>query len=65
MGKTLIVHDSLVRACFEFLPLPWLRNYRKLKSWIFSPPPALVSAEPASLGQPQEAKALATEIVGE
>ncbi len=30
--------DSLVRAIFEFLPLPWLRIYRVLKHWVVNPP---------------------------
>ena len=37
-GKTLTFYDSLVRAGFEFLPLPWLRVYRLLKTWLVSPP---------------------------
>ncbi len=38
MGKALTFYDSLVRAGFEFLPLPWLRVYRLLKTWLVSPP---------------------------
>jgi hypothetical protein len=38
LGWTLSVWDSLTRAGFEFLPLPWLRVYRLLKSWIVHPP---------------------------
>jgi hypothetical protein len=38
VGKTLTLYDSLVRAGFEFLPLPWLRVYRLLKNWVVNPP---------------------------
>jgi hypothetical protein len=38
VGKTLTFYDSLVRAGFEFLPLPWLRVYRLLKAWLINPP---------------------------
>jgi hypothetical protein len=37
-GKCLTIYDSLVRAGFEFLPLPWLRVYRLLKDWVVNPP---------------------------
>jgi hypothetical protein len=38
VGKALTIYDSLVRAGFEFLPLPWLRIYRLLKTWVVNPP---------------------------
>ncbi len=38
VGKALTIYDSLVRAGFEFLPLPWLRVYRLLKNWVLNPP---------------------------
>lgn len=38
LGRVLSVYDSLVRAGFEFLPLPWLRVYRLLKTWVINPP---------------------------
>jgi hypothetical protein len=38
VGKALTFYDSLVRAGFEFLPLPWLRMYRLLKNWVINPP---------------------------
>jgi len=38
VGRALTVYDSLVRAGFEFLPLPWLRVYRLLKYWLVNPP---------------------------
>ncbi len=37
-GKFWTGYDALVRAVFEFLPLPWLRIYRVLKHWIVNPP---------------------------
>ncbi len=37
-GKLWTGYDSLVRAGFEFLPLPWLRVYRLLKFWVVNPP---------------------------
>jgi glycosyltransferase involved in cell wall biosynthesis len=37
-GKLWTYYDSLVRAGFEFLPLPWLRIYRLLKTWVVNPP---------------------------
>ncbi|MDR3459125.1 MAG: sulfotransferase [Verrucomicrobiae bacterium] len=42
LGRALSVYDSLVRAGFEFLPLPWLRVYRLLKSWVVNPPSGAV-----------------------
>jgi glycosyltransferase involved in cell wall biosynthesis len=38
MGRVLTAYDSLVRAGFEFLPMPWLRVYRLLKNWVVNPP---------------------------
>src|ERR1700744_6451662 len=38
LGKALTLYDSVVRAGFEFLPLPWLRMYRLLKRWLINPP---------------------------
>jgi len=38
LGRALTVYDSLVRAFFEFMPLPWLRVYRLLKNWVVNPP---------------------------
>ena len=38
LGRMLNYYDSLVRAGFEFLPLPWLRAYRLLKDWVVNPP---------------------------
>jgi hypothetical protein len=37
-GRLLTVYDSTVRAGFEFMPIPWLRVYRLLKTWIVNPP---------------------------
>jgi len=37
-GRLLMLHDSLVRAGFEFLPVAWLRVYRLLKNWLVNPP---------------------------
>ena len=42
MGRALSVYDSLVRAGFEFFPLPWLRVYRLLKNWLVNPPSGAV-----------------------
>ena len=41
-GRALTVFDSLVRAGFEFFPLPWLRVYRLLKNWLVNPPSGAV-----------------------
>ncbi len=41
-GRALTVFDSLVRAGFEFFPLPWLRAYRLLKNWLVNPPSGTV-----------------------
>ncbi len=38
VGRAFTFYDSLVRAVFEFMPLPWLRVYRLLKIWIINPP---------------------------
>jgi len=38
LGRVLTVYDSLVRAFFEFMPLPWLRVYRLLRNWVVNPP---------------------------
>lgn len=38
VGEILTIYDSLVRAGFEFMPLPWLRVYRLLKSWVVNRP---------------------------
>jgi Sulfotransferase family len=38
VGRGLILYDSLVRAAFEFTPVPWLRVYRLLKNWVVNPP---------------------------
>jgi hypothetical protein len=38
LGRALTVYDSLVRAFFECMPLPWLRVYRLLKNWVVNPP---------------------------
>jgi hypothetical protein len=64
VGKTLVKYDSLVRACFEFLPMGWLRNYRRVKSWIFHPKPARPSVQTAS-AWPQETKTQATKMATE
>ena len=37
VGRGLTRYDSLVRAVFEFLPLPWLYVYRLLKNWMVTP----------------------------
>jgi glycosyltransferase involved in cell wall biosynthesis len=37
-GEALTFYDSLVRAAFEFLPLPWLRVYRLLRDWLVTTP---------------------------
>jgi hypothetical protein len=42
LGKVLTFYDSLVRAGFEFMPLPWLRVYRQLKSWVVHRPSGLL-----------------------
>lgn len=36
-GRVLTVFDSLIRAGFEFLPVPWLRVYRLVKNWLVNP----------------------------
>jgi len=36
-GRVLTAYDSLVRAGFEFLPMPWLRVYRLFKYWVVNP----------------------------
>lgn len=38
LGYGFSFYDSLVRAGFEFLPLPWLRVYRLFKTWVVNPP---------------------------
>ena len=38
MGRALTFYDSMIRASFEFMPLPWLRVYRLLKTWVVNPP---------------------------
>jgi glycosyltransferase involved in cell wall biosynthesis len=38
MGNALTFYDAVVRAGFEFLPLPWLRVYRLLKMWVVNTP---------------------------
>jgi hypothetical protein len=38
VGAWLVSYDSIVRAGFEFMPLPWLRVYRLLKNWLVNPP---------------------------
>jgi hypothetical protein len=38
VGAWLVKYDSIVRAGFEFMPLPWLRVYRLLKNWLVNPP---------------------------
>jgi hypothetical protein len=38
LGQALTGYDSLVRAGFEFFPMPWLRIYRLLKTWVVNPP---------------------------
>lgn len=40
-GRLLTIYDSLVRAGFEFLPMPWLQVYRLLKNWLVNPPSGL------------------------
>ncbi|HEV2695096.1 MAG TPA: sulfotransferase [Verrucomicrobiae bacterium] len=49
MGRTLTFYDSLVRAGFEFLPLPWLRVYRLLKNWVINPPSGAVDEKTSML----------------
>ena len=44
LGKALITYDALVRASFEFLPLPWLNGYRRLKSRAVNPRPNTAAA---------------------
>ncbi len=34
-GGFLCATENLKRLAFEFLPLPWLRNYRLYKDWFF------------------------------
>jgi hypothetical protein len=38
LGWALTNYDSMVRAFFEFMPLPWLRVYRLLKNWVINRP---------------------------
>jgi hypothetical protein len=35
-GRLLFCLDQAKRACFEFLPLPWLLTYRQMKKWFIS-----------------------------
>ena len=49
LGKVLTIYDSLVRAGFEFLPLPWLRVYRLLKTWVVNPPSGAVGEKTSML----------------
>jgi hypothetical protein len=49
LGKVLTTYDSLVRAGFEFLPLPWLRVYRLLKTWVVNPPSGAVDEKTSML----------------
>ncbi len=37
-GNLLSRYDSMVRAAFEFVPLPWLQVYRLIKNWVVNPP---------------------------
>ena len=39
LGRGLAFYDSVVRAIFEFVPLPWLELYRLVKDSIFTQPP--------------------------
>lgn len=32
-GRCFRVRDDIIRVCFEFLPLSWLRTYRQVKFW--------------------------------
>ena len=54
MGKVLSVYDSMVRAGFEFLPLPWLRIYRMFKTWIVNPPSGAMDEKTSLLKDCQE-----------
>ena len=54
VGKTLSNYDSLVRAGFEFLPLPWLRSYRLLKDWVVNPPTGKTDEKTSILKDCQE-----------
>jgi hypothetical protein len=56
LGRALVFYDSLVRAGFEFLPLPWLRIYRRLKGRVVNPPSA-ASDKRTSLCQVEKPKA--------
>jgi hypothetical protein len=49
LGRVLTVYDSLIRAGFEFLPLPWLKVYRLLKNWVISPPSGAVDEKTSIL----------------
>ncbi len=40
-GGILVGSDSLIRAGFEFIPVPWLKVYRLLKIWVVNPPSGL------------------------
>ncbi len=53
-GKIWTWYDSLVRAGFEFFPLPWLRAYRLLKSWVVNPPSGAVDENTSILKDCQE-----------
>jgi glycosyltransferase involved in cell wall biosynthesis len=48
-GKILTTYDSLVRAGFEFLPMPWLNVYRVLKTWLVNPPSGVLDDNPSLL----------------
>lgn len=48
-GRLLTVFDSMVRAGFEFLPMPWLRVYRLLKNWLVNPPSGTVDERTSML----------------
>jgi hypothetical protein len=47
LGRVLTFYDSMVRAGFEFMPLPWLRVYRLLKTWVVNPPSAAQNEKPS------------------
>lgn len=64
LGKVLTSYDSLVRAAFEFLPLPWLRNYRQFKKWIFAPASVRPDTQTASSAPPGNTATHATEVAG-
>lgn len=36
VGRFFFEAENIKRLGFEFLPMPWLRTYRLLKSWLFS-----------------------------